>query len=104
MWTCQRKDGRESSVRRAVKKGCSGSVYKPPQMEAIGTGRAVVPRGASQWRLQRMTEVKRRAGGGWRIKRHTDLPGPFELDDLMSILIYMDLFLRMVAPVLDDDE
>ena len=42
--------------------------------------------------------------GGWRLKGHTDLPGPFKLDDLMSILIYVDLFLRMVAPVLYDNE
>jgi hypothetical protein len=36
-----------------------------------------------------------------RINGHTDLPGPFKLDDL---LIDVDLFLRMVTPILDDDE
>jgi hypothetical protein len=39
-----------------------------------------------------------------RIKGHTDLPGPIKLDDLVSILIDMGLFLQMVTPVLDDDE
>lgn len=39
-----------------------------------------------------------------RIKGHTDLPWPFKLDDLMPILINMDLFLRVMAPVLDEDE
>jgi hypothetical protein len=38
-----------------------------------------------------------------RIKGHTDL-GPIKLDGLVSILIDVDLFLRMVTPVLDDDE
>ena len=42
--------------------------------------------------------------GTGRIKGHTDLPGPFKLDDLISTLIDVDLFLRMVTPVLEDDE
>ena len=39
-----------------------------------------------------------------RLKGHTNLPRPFKLDDLVSILIDVDLFLCVVAPVLDDDE
>ena len=39
-----------------------------------------------------------------RIKGHTDLPGSFKLDDLVPILIDVDFFLRIVTPVLDDDE
>ncbi len=82
-------------------------------MEAEGTmrtaGQGELWSLVSQWRLQRMTEVKRRAREGdgkdtRRIKGHTDLPRPFKLDDLVSVLIDVDLFLRMVAPVLDDDE
>ena len=39
-----------------------------------------------------------------RMKGHTDLPGPFKLDDFVSVLIDVNLFLRIVTPVLDDDE
>jgi hypothetical protein len=34
-----------------------------------------------------------------RIKGHTDLPESVKLDDLVSILIDVDVFLRMVTPV-----
>jgi hypothetical protein len=39
-----------------------------------------------------------------RRKGYTDLSRPFKLDDLVSILIDVILFLRMVSPVLDDNE
>lgn len=32
------------------------------------------------------------------------LPRPSELDDLVSILVDENLFIRMISPVLDDDE
>jgi hypothetical protein len=48
------------------------------------------------------------ASGGWEgheeKKGYTNLPRPFKLDDLVSILVNVNLFLRMVSPILDNDE
>ena len=51
-----------------------------------------------------MVTAARPSGDTGRRKGYTDLPRPFKFDDLMSVLINMNLFLRMVSPVLDDDE
>jgi hypothetical protein len=97
MCTCQREAEEVASAGRAMKNEWGGSVYKPRRWheENSRIGGAEV----NQWRLL--------VGDGkdtGRKKGYTDLPWPFKLDDLVSILVDMNLFLRMVSPVLDDDE
>jgi hypothetical protein len=88
---------RGSSAGRAVKNEWGDSVYKPRRWHEENS--RIGGAGASQWRLL----VGDRKDTGRR-KGYTDLPRPFKLDDLVSILVDVNLFLRMVSPVLDDDE
>jgi hypothetical protein len=80
-----------------MQKDCGGSVYKPRRWHEENS--RIGGAGASQWWLL--------VGGGeghGEKKGYTNLPRPFKLDDLVSILVNVNLFLRMVSPILDDDE
>jgi hypothetical protein len=83
---------RGSSAGKTMKKGCGVSVYHEENSRIGGAG------ASQRWLL---------VGDGkdtGRRKGYTDLSRPFKLDDLVSILIDVILFLRMVSPVLDDNE